>query len=101
MGVIRKDLIHDGHDKEQITTQITGRSNNMLDFNRLLEKVKMEQQTESSKDGPIELNIKYDRSAKDIGVLLKLNNLMKRLDTVKHITGDWKSANHKYANVTE
>ena len=74
----------------------------MLDFNRLLERVKLEQKSsESSKDAPLMLDIKYDKSAKDIGVLLKLNNLMKRLDTIKHLTGDWKSANHKYANVTE
>ena len=74
----------------------------MLDFNRLLERVKLEQKSsESSKNGPLMLDIKYDKSAKDIGVLLKLNNLMKRLDTIKHLTGDWKLANHKYANVTE
>ena len=38
----------------------------------------------------------YDKSTKDIGVLIKLNNLMKRLELVKYLIGDWKSTNNKY-----
>lgn len=38
---------------------------------------------------------------KDIGVLVKLNNLMKRMELVKYLIGDWKSTNNKYINMTE
>ena len=43
----------------------------------------------------------YDKSKKDIGVLIKLNNLMKRLELAKYLIGDWKSTNKKYSSITE
>jgi hypothetical protein len=43
----------------------------------------------------------YDKSTKGIGALIKLNNLMKRLELVKYLIGDWKSTNNKYHTMTE
>ena len=43
----------------------------------------------------------YDKGKKDIGVLIKLNNLMKRLELAKYLVGDWKSTNKKYSSITE
>jgi len=43
----------------------------------------------------------YDTSRKDIGVLVKINNIMKRIELIKYLIGDWKSTSNKYANMTE
>ena len=43
----------------------------------------------------------YDKSMKDIGVLIKMNNLMKRLELVKYLIGDWKSTSNKYISITD
>lgn len=36
-----------------------------------------------------------------MGVLIKLNNLMKRLEVIKYMIGDWKSTNNKYHSMTD
>ena len=41
-----------------------------------------------------------DSSKKDIGTLLKLNSLQKRLTSIKHVIGDWQPS-RRYKNVTE
>lgn len=43
----------------------------------------------------------YDKSQKDVGVLLKLNHLKKRLEIVKYLTGSWKPTTKKYNTMTE
>jgi len=43
----------------------------------------------------------YDKSQKDVGVLLKLNHLKKRLEIIKHLTGSWKPTTKKYNTMTE
>lgn len=43
----------------------------------------------------------YDKSQKDVGVLLKLNHLKKRLDIIKYLAGNWKPTTKKYATMTE
>lgn len=47
LGVIRQDFIKEG-DKDGISAQITGRSTNMMDFSRMLERIKhqMDKQAE-------------------------------------------------------
>ena len=52
----------------------------MMDFSRMLERLKAETERRSKeKEGehPLRLTIQYDKGAKDIGVFVKLNNLMK------------------------
>jgi hypothetical protein len=79
----------------------------MMEFSRMIEKLRYvhtQQQREKenwNKKPEFKVNIQYDKSTKNIGVLIKLNNLMKRLELVKHLTGDWKSTNNKYSTVTE
>ena len=43
----------------------------------------------------------YDKSQKDVGVLLKLNHLKKRLEIIKFLTGTWKPTTKKYNTMTE
>ena len=43
----------------------------------------------------------FDKSQKDIGVLLKLNNLMKRLEVIRYLIGDWRATPKKYNTITE
>ena len=47
------------------------------------------------------MQIAFDRSKKDIGVMIRLNNLAKRLEVVKYLIGNWKPATKKYATMTE
>ena len=51
--------------------------------------------------GPIQIDIMYNKTQKDIGVLIKLNSLMKRLELIKFMQGNWKPTNKKYLNMTE
>ena len=106
LGVVRQDLIRE-EGKDDISAQITGRSVNMMEFSRMIEKLRyVHTQQQRDKDNwnkkpEFKVNIQYDKSSKNIGVLIRLNNLMKRLELVKHLTGDWKSTNNKYSTVTE
>lgn len=107
LGVVRQDLLRE-EGKDEISAQITGRSMNMMDFSRMIEKLKYahslkQQEKEQFNKAPkININIQYDKKQKDIGTLIKLNNLMKRLELVKFLIGDWKSSNqNKYSTVTE
>lgn len=47
------------------------------------------------------INIVYDKSRKDLGVLIRLNNLMKRLEVIKYLIGNWKPTTKKYTTMTE
>ena len=47
------------------------------------------------------INIMYDKSKKDIGVLVKLNHLMKRMELINYLVGDWKPTTKKYNTITE
>ena len=47
------------------------------------------------------INIVYDKSRKDLGVLIRLNNLMKRLEVIKFLIGNWKPTTKKYTTMTE
>jgi len=73
----------------------------------MLEKIKTgmdHQQAEKdqfNKAPSVKINIMYDKSMKDIGVLIKMNNLMKRLELVKYLMGDWKSTSNKYISMTD
>lgn len=106
LGVVRQDLIRE-EGKDDISAQITGRSVNMMEFSRMIEKLRYvhtQQQRDKeswNKKPEFKVNIQYDKQTKNIGVLIKLNNLMKRLELIKHLTGDWKSTNNKYTTVTE
>ena len=106
LGVVRQDLLRE-EGKDEISAQITGRSVNMMEFSRMIEKLRYvhtQQQREKdnwNKKPEFKVNIQYDKSTKNIGVLIKLNDLMKRLELVKHLTGDWKSTNNKYSTITE
>lgn len=90
-----------------MTAQVTGRSTNLMDFSRLLERMKqsMVAQQESRekfvKAPELKVNIVYDPNQQHIGVLLRLNSLMKRLEVVKYLIGDWKPSSTKYASVTD
>jgi|TARA_B110000285_G_C15115245_1_gene613653 hypothetical protein len=90
-----------------ISAQITGRSVNMMEFSRMIEKMRyahnQKKQEKEEWDGnpQVDINIMYDKSQKDIGVLIKLNHLMKRLELIHYLTGDWKPTPKKYNTVTE
>ena len=106
LGVIRKDFASEGT-TDEISAQITGRSTNMMEFSRMLEKMKqsMDHQNEAndefSKQAQIKINIQYDKSLKNVGVMIKMNSLMKRLQVIRHLIGDWKTNSNKYSNITD
>lgn len=107
LGVIQQDFIREGDEDNMISAQMTGRSVNMMELSRTIEKLRhahFQKQTEKERwnEAPqVNINIMFDKSQKDIGVLIKLNNLMKRLHLIQHLVGDWKPNNKKYSNVTE
>ena len=41
-----------------------------------------------------------DSSKKDVGALIRLNSLQKRLTCIKHVVGDWQPS-RRHKNVTE
>lgn len=90
-----------------ISAQITGRSVNMMEFSRMIEKLRyahIQQKEEKEKwnEAPhVHVNIMYDKSKKDIGVLIKLNHLMKRLELINYLVGEWKPTTKKYNTITE
>ena len=91
-GVIRQELIKNEDNENMISAQITGRSINMMNFTKMVEKLRYQfKQTQKDKEtrhkngGPIQVNILYNKSQKDIGVLIKLNSLMKRLELIKFL----------------
>lgn len=43
----------------------------------------------------------YDKSLRDVGVMVKMNNLMKRLELIRFLIGDWKTNSNKYNNITD
>jgi hypothetical protein len=105
LGVVRQDFQKDGQE-DLISAQVTGRSTNLMDFSRMLERMKTNIDKQAAakedyiKDPKIKVNIKYDKSMKDIGVLVRMNNLMKRLEIINYLIGNWQSSNHKYRNIT-
>lgn len=40
LGVVRQDMLKDGNN-EEMSAQVTGRSMNLMDFNRMIEKLKV------------------------------------------------------------
>ena len=107
LGVIQQDFIREGDEDNMISAQMTGRSVNMMELSRTFEKLRhalflKQGEKERWNEAPqVNINIMFDKSQKDIGVLIKLNNLMKRLHLIQHLVGDWKPNNKKYSNVTE
>ena len=79
----------------------------MMEFSRIIEKLRYahsqkQQEKEKWNDKPeVQINIMYDKSQKDIGILIRLNNLMKRIELVKYMTGEWKPTTKKYTSVTD
>lgn len=47
------------------------------------------------------VNLAYDHTRKDIGVLIRLNQLIKRLEVIKYLIGNWKPVAKKYATMTD
>lgn len=43
----------------------------------------------------------YDKSLRDVGVMIKMNALMKRLELIKYVVGDWKTDSKHYSSITE
>ena len=78
-----------------------------MEFSRIIEKLRYshsqkQQEKEKWNEHPqVQINIMYDKSQKDIGILIRLNNLMKRIELVKYLTGDWKPTTKKYSSVTD
>lgn len=106
LGVIRQDFVKEGTD-DLISAQITGRSTNMMDFSRMLERMnsninkQAEAKDQFTKNPSIKVNIMYDKSLKDVGVMVRMNNLMKRVEVINYLIGNWKSSNNKFVNITE
>ena len=79
----------------------------MMEFARLIERLKYAHQQkqiekeEFNKQPSLQVDISYDKSRKDIGVLIRLNNLQKRLEVVKWLIGVWKPQGKKYSTMTE
>jgi len=80
----------------------------MMNFMRMIEKMKFQfkdaqtqKEIRQKKGGPIQIDIMYNKSQKDIGVLIKLNGMMKRLELIKYMQGNWKPTNKKYLNMTD
>ena len=45
-------------------------------------------ETDSAEETTVDLI--FDRSKKEMGTLMKLNSLQKRIHFIKHVLGDWK-----------
>lgn len=104
--MIRQDFEKEGT-SDEISAQITGRSTNMMEFSRMLEKMKQsmdhtaEAKDQFTKNPQVKINIMYDKSLRDVGVMVKMNNLMKRMEMIRYLIGDWKTNSNKYSNITD
>ena len=67
-----------------------------LDLQSLLAKLK--KPTEADQEQKVDLVV--DRSQKDIGKLIKLNSLQKRVHFIKHVLGGWKPSS-KHSSLSE
>eukprot|EP00347_Sterkiella_histriomuscorum_P022022 403331958 len=67
-----------------------------------LEKILLKLQRDKTQDSEEvqKVALVVDRSKQDIGTLIRLYNLQKRLNFIKHVTGEWKPTN-KYKTITE
>lgn len=78
-----------------------------MEFSRMLEKMKqnMEHTAQAKEEfdnqPQLKVNIMYDKSLKDVGVMIKMNSLMKRLELIKFVVGDWKTDSKNYQSITE
>ena len=107
LGIVQQDFIKEGEEDNMLSAQVTRRSVNVMEFNSMIEKLKYQhseklQQKESFNQNPqLQVNIMYNKSQKDIGALIKLNNLQKRLELIRYLIGDWKPTTKKYTNITD
>ena len=73
----------------------------MIEKMRYSHNQKQKEKEQWNQNPSIRINILYDKSQKDVGVLLKLNHLKKRLEIVKYLTGTWKPTTKKYNTMTD
>jgi hypothetical protein len=106
-GMVQQDLIKEGRADGLMTQQVTGRQLNMMEFTRMIEKLRHQhletakQKEEFIKAPKVTVNLAYDHTRKDIGVLIRLNSLIKRLEVIKYLIGNWKPVAKKYATMTD
>ena len=67
----------------------------MMEFGRMIDKERWNENPQ------VQINIMYDKSQKDFGVLIRLNNLMKRIELIKYLIGNWKPTTKKYTTITD
>jgi len=76
-----------------LKNQPTGPTKEDLDLSSL-EQILLKlqkKQTEDSLDSRREVKLVVDTEKKDIGVLIRLYHLQKRLHFIKYVTGEWKA----------
>lgn len=90
-----------------ISAQVTGRQQSNFEMTKNIEKLryahgqKQKEKDQWNLNPQIKINIMYDKQQKDVGILLKLNHLKKRLEIIKYLTGTWKPTTKKYNTMTE
>ena len=106
-GMVQQDLVAAGDEENLLTQQVTGRQLNMMEFQRMIEKLrhqhalKAKQKDEFNEAPKLQINLAYDHTRKDIGVLIRLNSLTKRLEVIKYLIGNWKPVTKKYSTITD
>ena len=67
------------------------KSENKLDVKSLVTQLQVQQnKAESNEAQEQTVDIVFDRSKKEMGTLMKLNGLQKRIHFIKHVLGGWK-----------
>ena len=90
----RQDLALAFNRKQPLTDDELKQSTSKLDVKSLITQLLIQQNKTAaesdtaSKDQTVE--IVFDRSKKEMGTLMKLNNLQKRIHFIKHVLGGWK-----------
>ncbi|CDW72269.1 UNKNOWN [Stylonychia lemnae] len=71
-----------------------------LDLSSLEQIMLKIQKGDLNQDKSNQVTLVVDRTKQDIGVLVRLYSLQRRLNFIKYVTGEWKPSN-KYKNMTE
>ena len=68
---------------------------NLTDIDSILTRL-----TNKNNNQSAEITLVLDTNKRDVGVLIRLHHLQKRLQFVKYVLGDWKTA-PKYTSITD
>lgn len=85
----RQDLANAFNRTTAISEEELKQSSQKLNLDQIITKLNL-QKNRTGEEKEIEVDLVFDRSKKEMGTLMKLNSLQKRIHFIKHCIGGWK-----------